>query len=306
MRGARCFAEPWWWAALAVLVVNDHVLKGAGILPGWVTGKLSDFAGLLVAPALLVTALRATSRCARAACFAVVALPFAAMNLWPAVAFAVERLGALGGLSWSIWCDPTDVVALAVLVPAWRLCRPGVARVKGPAPSLLERAGLSLGALACLATSTDFREIETAAYLVNGTIESVNVRLSRHPEPEDCSTLDPALGWDPQLEDFAFEKEHTLSPESLLPLDRPFWDPTIADAEQDAGPQPPCAAVLLEVRGLPPTVVFWDKLPRRLVDDRVDPNESLDPQAVYLERAATRLFLTGTEHVRTLQIGALP
>lgn len=35
-----------WVAALLVLVVNDHVLKGSGLLPGVITGKLSDFAGL--------------------------------------------------------------------------------------------------------------------------------------------------------------------------------------------------------------------------------------------------------------------
>ena len=35
-------------AAIAVLVVNDHVLKSA--YPGWLTGKLSDIAGLVFFP----------------------------------------------------------------------------------------------------------------------------------------------------------------------------------------------------------------------------------------------------------------
>lgn len=39
--------------ALALLALNDHVLKGAGLLPGWLTGKLSDFTGLYFAPLLL-------------------------------------------------------------------------------------------------------------------------------------------------------------------------------------------------------------------------------------------------------------
>ncbi len=45
------------WPALAIVVlaVNDHVLKGSGLLPDWLTGKLSDFAGLLFFPLLLVT-----------------------------------------------------------------------------------------------------------------------------------------------------------------------------------------------------------------------------------------------------------
>jgi hypothetical protein len=39
-------------AAIAVLLINDHVLKAA--YPGPVTGKLSDFAGLLFFPLLIV------------------------------------------------------------------------------------------------------------------------------------------------------------------------------------------------------------------------------------------------------------
>jgi len=49
----RALSHPLWWAALALLVANDHVLKGAGLLPESLTGKLSDFAGMIVAPPLL-------------------------------------------------------------------------------------------------------------------------------------------------------------------------------------------------------------------------------------------------------------
>ena len=37
--------------ALVVLVLNDHVLKAAQ--PGWLTGKLSDVVGLVLAPPLV-------------------------------------------------------------------------------------------------------------------------------------------------------------------------------------------------------------------------------------------------------------
>src|SRR4051812_14533255 len=54
--------HPLWWGSLAVLVANDHLLKGRGVVPSWLTGKLSDFAFLIVAPvlaaALLPRALR--------------------------------------------------------------------------------------------------------------------------------------------------------------------------------------------------------------------------------------------------------
>ena len=50
------FLHPAPLIAMVVLALNDHWLKGAGLLPGALTGKLSDFAGLLFFP-LLVTAM---------------------------------------------------------------------------------------------------------------------------------------------------------------------------------------------------------------------------------------------------------
>lgn len=45
-------------AAVAVLAANDHLLKGSGLLPGALTGKLSDVAGLFFFPLLLSAAIR--------------------------------------------------------------------------------------------------------------------------------------------------------------------------------------------------------------------------------------------------------
>lgn len=47
------FIHPLPLLALALLAVNDHLLKGAGWLPGWLTGKLSDFAGMFFFPLLI-------------------------------------------------------------------------------------------------------------------------------------------------------------------------------------------------------------------------------------------------------------
>ena len=44
--------------ALMILVVNDHLLKGSGVLPAWLTGKLSDVAGLYVFPLFLISVVR--------------------------------------------------------------------------------------------------------------------------------------------------------------------------------------------------------------------------------------------------------
>jgi hypothetical protein len=51
-------SHPLFWSALVGLLVNDHVLKPAHVLPGWVVGKLSDFVGMLVAPVVLTVLLR--------------------------------------------------------------------------------------------------------------------------------------------------------------------------------------------------------------------------------------------------------
>jgi hypothetical protein len=50
-----CRAPP--IVALIVLVANDHVLKGSALAPAWLTGKLSDVAGLFLFPILLTALL---------------------------------------------------------------------------------------------------------------------------------------------------------------------------------------------------------------------------------------------------------
>ena len=43
----RWLGRPFFLLAIALLALNDHVLKQR--YPGWWTGKLSDFAGVVVA-----------------------------------------------------------------------------------------------------------------------------------------------------------------------------------------------------------------------------------------------------------------
>jgi hypothetical protein len=146
------------WAALVVLVVNDHYAKAA--YPGWLTGKLSDFAGLLVLP-LWAQALFevAAARCrkderraltageCRTSDFVLMgvlvltALSFAAVKCAPLGCYAF-RWG-LGATHWPwhalvAWLrgvplpavrpvlsvmDGSDLVALPMLLVAWRIGR---------------------------------------------------------------------------------------------------------------------------------------------------------------------------------------
>src|SRR5690349_4469725 len=68
------------WLALIALIANDHVLKRSA-LAGAVTGKLSDFAGLLVMPAMLSVLLRVRGDRGRALVIGVVYAAFAAIKL---------------------------------------------------------------------------------------------------------------------------------------------------------------------------------------------------------------------------------
>jgi len=139
--------------ALAALVLNDHVLKAA--FPGFVTGKLSDVAGVALLPLVLVAGWElfsaATGRVSRArgrvllVALLVTGAGFAAVKLVPQGAEAFGWL--LGAVQWPvasltslaaghgvvapvaapIVADPTDLLALpALALAAWV----GVARVR--------------------------------------------------------------------------------------------------------------------------------------------------------------------------------
>lgn len=133
-------------AAIAVLVLNDHVLKAA--FPGVITGKLSDFAGLLFFPLFLVAGVeiaqaaagrpwRGSDRALGAAALAT-AVVFALVKLdtpvtdlyrwglgalqwpWHALRAAVAGRAAPDLAPVVVWTDPTDLVALpAVLAARW-------------------------------------------------------------------------------------------------------------------------------------------------------------------------------------------
>lgn len=130
------FLHPVPLVALVVLAMNDHRWKGAGVLPEWLTGKLSDFAGLLFFP-LLLTALGDTLLyfAARltgwrvdftlrrwkivAACLATAAV-FTPLELSASYGrFYTETLGRIGFPS-ETYADLTDLLALVMIpVAGW-------------------------------------------------------------------------------------------------------------------------------------------------------------------------------------------
>lgn len=158
----RTFTRPLPLLATLLLVVNDHALKGAALLPTWLTGKLSDVAGLFLFPILLVglatQLLGARGRTTRTAALAVgvTGLAFGAVKLSPA---ACDWLSAHFATT---TYDPTDLAALPSLALAYvymiRTSRRSSGAGSGatapsPRSQHLERVGLVVAAAASLATS---------------------------------------------------------------------------------------------------------------------------------------------------------
>ncbi|MEW9534383.1 hypothetical protein [Microbispora sp. NPDC049125] len=132
-------AHPVTAAGVAVLLVNDHVLKR--LWPGPVTGKLSDLAGMLVAPPLLtllawILLEGATGRgvpsprpleggapdpVERRVAVAAIALTGALFTLMKTTAAGAEAAARMWGVftpGSRVVADPTDLIALPVLAIA--------------------------------------------------------------------------------------------------------------------------------------------------------------------------------------------
>lgn len=156
-RPGRALAHPLWITALFFLVLNDHVLKGAGLLPTAVTGKLSDVAGLLVAPWLLAILVRARRRPALFAAHAAGGVGFAAINVWPLAARAVELATATTPIPWHITVDASDLLALPALALSWIVLLPVAESARydlaRAVPRVARGAVFAVGLLACVATS---------------------------------------------------------------------------------------------------------------------------------------------------------
>ncbi|MFG2060088.1 hypothetical protein ACGFIK_01530 [Micromonospora sp. NPDC048871] len=143
----RWLIHPVTVAATALLIVNDHLLKA--VFPGWLTGKLSDVAGMVMTPPLLalvlVGAVRLWGWCRPALrrttgesgllgeVLAVGAI------LLVGVGFTVVKATATGAAVASAWwsvvngpsvirADLTDLLALPALGLAWWTWRSAAAR----------------------------------------------------------------------------------------------------------------------------------------------------------------------------------
>lgn len=167
----RALGSPVAAFSVVLLVLNDHLLKQAW--PGWVTGKLSDVLGLVVAPLLLGVVLAALGvRRWRPWAVGLVLTGFLAAKTSAAGAAAVSVAWSLTGIPTHIRADPTDLLALPavlVVVPLWRQAEDGDRRRR--VAGVLGTALLPLGVLATAATSPcDTDEAITSVDVVVGRL----------------------------------------------------------------------------------------------------------------------------------------
>jgi hypothetical protein len=135
---ADAVSSPLALAALVLLFVNDHELKQRW--PGWLTGKLSDLAGLVLLPIVLLTLLELTRRRVSSTswqargCCRVAGAGFVLLECWSPASLLFRA--TLGVLQWPLrmllaghavelcWVghvpDREDLLALpALLLPWW-------------------------------------------------------------------------------------------------------------------------------------------------------------------------------------------
>ena len=254
LRPHRALVHPLWLGALVVLALNDHWWKGAGLVPAPITGKLSDVAGMLVAPVLLAALVGVRTRGGLWAAHVAVGVVFTMIQLSRPFADLWSALMGTVGMPWIITCDPTDLLALPTLLLGMRVFPRAMERraVHGLRRTG-EVTGAAVGLFCCVATSSPedgvdliLPELDADVYIVNDTDDDLVVRI-RELAPEvsiDCDIVaeDPARRLSVAL--FGTTESWTVTAGT-----------NVAVREEFASE--PCYAALIDADGWAPRIVFW-------------------------------------------------
>ena len=275
-RPRASLTHPLFLAALAALALNDHLLKGSGAWPA-LSGKLSDVAGLLVAPLVLAWMARVRTRRGFLACHVAVGLVFA-LHQVPAIATWL-----MAWLPVRIWADPTDLYALPALAVSFFVLG------RAPHGPVKERGSVVVGVVAlllCVASDIPGSNappprypfppagvLETDLYIRNHLSADLRVgvrRIEDESQP-DCDDLlrDPIATV--QSGDFGDEQEWTVAARDAVPL----WDRRGGAMTRD------CYVVRLKARDTE-WLIAWrhGTPPLRDVAIRLEPHESPEADAM--------------------------
>jgi len=148
LRAVTCLSHPAAVGAVALLILNDHVFKITH--PGWVTGKLSDLAGLAFFPLLVAVVV---GPIARRYTFPAAALITGAAFISIKLVPGASEMASLGITiitrnSSRILTDPTDLLAIPAMLVAWAIWR----RTPATDPNRLSIIAVVIAAAGSLAT----------------------------------------------------------------------------------------------------------------------------------------------------------
>jgi hypothetical protein len=152
-------AHPLSLFSIIILLINDHLFKR--LIPSFITGKLSDFAGLFFFPFLIAALLsiipllkKSNSRSIAFLAFQITGFWFILIKTSPLVNHTTVALArALLGRPTQIILDPTDLIALIILWPAWKLWMRVERTNQIQIPKRVSYLVISAASLAVLATS---------------------------------------------------------------------------------------------------------------------------------------------------------
>ncbi len=172
--GLRALSHPLTLLSIGVLLLNDHLLKAAS--PNVLTGKLSDFAGLFFFPFLLIALLslplerfRLQPRHIAALAFGGTAIGFSLIKTTAgANTFAVSGMDRLLGLPVQIIQDPTDLIALVLLWPAWLLWKRMEQLQSRQSPGKMPYFVLGLALIASVASAACPPDFEVERLITHG------------------------------------------------------------------------------------------------------------------------------------------
>ncbi len=241
----RSILSPLWILALGILILNDHFLKAE-----WsnaFTGKLSDFAGLFLAPVLFAWVLGVKSKRGLYGSGLAVGLVFAGINLSPALALFWDRSLSLI-FPYTTTVDPTDLIALIMIPLGIEML--GFSEVDSNKKNTYIGRALALVGIAASLASADPIDVnpamETSRVSIYNQSNEMHILRIRSLEPNlslDCGSISsaPQDYLHPQF--FGEPIEWLLQSGQQIPIQ-----------SEGLGF---CDAALIESETLPDVIVFW-------------------------------------------------
>ena len=205
LNSLRCLQHPVTWLSIALLVVNEHILKV--VYPSWITGKLSDFAGLFFFPFIVTAGLSfllskykiSSSRIGLLA-FGIVGIWFALLKTYPLANDLTKTFTSqLIGLPTKFILDPTDLIALFAMIPAWIIWE----KPNSKKPSSAAYAALLFGSLAVIATSPAEWIVESVTnleYYRDGIVYAADVTKRGYRGYPVAESMDGGVTWQESTE----------------------------------------------------------------------------------------------------------